>query len=176
MRGMIEGLVSPYPLGFTLPALFQEDDFAQRFVSGLDPALAPVFTTLDCQDAYLDAQLAPEDFLEWIAGWLGIELDETWPVERQRALVSRMVELYGRRGTVTGLTELVTIYTGAEPEIEDNGGAAWSPVPGGELPGSPEAKLRVRARATQADAKRVRALVAAGTPAHVVTEVEVVDP
>jgi hypothetical protein len=47
-----------------------------------------------------------------------------------------MVRLYGRRGTVGGLRELVRIYTGEEPEIMDNGGSAWSPEPGGELPGS----------------------------------------
>lgn len=174
MRGMIDELDSAYPLGFTLPAMFQEDEFAQRFMSGLDPVLAPVFTTLDCFDAYLDAGLAPPDFLAWLATWVGVELDENWPLERQRELVHRAVELFGQRGTVSGLREILRIYAGTDPEIIDSGGVSWSPVPGGDLPGSPQPSLTVRVRAEAKDAKRVAALVAAGTPAHVTREVEVV--
>ncbi len=66
--------------------------------------LAPVFATLDCLDSYFDsyfdAWLTPRDFLDWLAGWVGVVLDENWPLERQRALVGQMVALYGRRGTL----------------------------------------------------------------------------
>ena len=162
-------------MGLTLPAMFHEDDFAQRFVSGLDPVLAPVFTTLDCLDSYLDAGIAPPDFLEWLAQWVGVELDENWPIEQQRELVASAVELYGQRGTVAGLRRLLEIYTGAEPDVEDSGGVSWSPVPGGTLPGSDRNALTVRVRVDERDARRVRRLVAAATPAHVVHEVEVVN-
>jgi len=39
-RGLVRALISPHPLGETLPALYQEDDFTQRFVSAFDAALA----------------------------------------------------------------------------------------------------------------------------------------
>ncbi len=77
-RGLIPGLVSPHPLGPALPALFQEDDFAQRFVSAFDDVLAPIFSAMDNGDAYLDPYLTPEDFLEWMSSWVGIELNENW--------------------------------------------------------------------------------------------------
>jgi phage tail-like protein len=175
VRGLIEGLDSPHPLGLALPAAFADDDFAQRFVSGLDEVLAPVFATLDSLDAYLDPDLAPADFLEWIASWLGLELNEHWPLERRRELVGSIVELYGRTGTVGALRELVAIYAGEEPEISDSGAAAWSAVPGGDIPGDPVPRLTVRVRGPHVDEKRVRALVAAGTPAHVIADVEVLD-
>lgn len=173
MRGVVDGLESPHPIGHGLPALYQEDDFTQRFVSGFDEVLAPLFATLDCLEAYLDARVTPPDFLVWLAQWVGVTLDETLPVERQRGLVAEMVRLYGSRGTVTGLRDLVRLLTGSEPEIIDSGGAAWSPVPGGAVPGGPQPHLRVRVRGTTMDSRRLAALVAEATPAHVVADVEV---
>ena len=102
MRGMIAGLPSPHPLGASLPALYQEDAFAQRLTGALDEVLAPIFSSLDTLHAYLDPALAPDDFLEWLAGWVGVTLDETWPIERRRQLVADATQLYRSRGTVAG--------------------------------------------------------------------------
>src|SRR3990172_9513540 len=146
MRGLLPGLQSPHPLGQHLPALFQEDGFAQRLASAFDAVLAPALASLDGLEAYLDPALAPEDFLEWLAGWVGIGLDETWPVERRRALVASATELYRLRGTVPGLRAHVAIFTGGDVEIEENGAAAYSMTPGRELPGTPQLRLHVRVR------------------------------
>jgi len=89
MRGTVAGLRSPHPLGPSLPSLYQDDDFAQRFLSGLDEVLAPVFSTIDNFDAYLDPNLTPDDFLAWLAGWVGIALDDGWDEPRRRAIVAR---------------------------------------------------------------------------------------
>src|SRR3989441_10528090 len=101
-RGLVKTLISPHPLANTLPALFQEDDFTQRFVSAFDAALAPIFAALDNFPAYLDPWLAPEDFLEWLGSWFGIVLDESWSPARRRALVSRGFAFYRMRGTAHG--------------------------------------------------------------------------
>jgi phage tail-like protein len=174
VRGLVEGLESPHPIGLALPGPFAEDDFVQRFVSGLDEVIAPVFATLDSLDAYFDADLAPADFVAWIASWVGLELNEHWPLARRRELVGHIVELYGRVGTVSALRDLLHIYTGAALEVTESGAADWSAVPGGDVPGDPSPRLTVRVP-PDVDVKRVRALVAAATPAHVLAEVEVVD-
>ena len=174
MRGTVEGLPTAHPLGLELPAAYAEDDFVQRFVAGLDEVLAVVYTTLDSVDAYFDADLTAADFLGWLATWVGVDLDEESPGERQRALVHRAVTLYGQRGTVAGLRELLALSTGSQPDLRDSGGVAWSPVPGGELPGSPDAALQVRVRAGHGDAGRVASLVRDAVPAHVTCDVEVV--
>ena len=101
--------------------MLQADDFCVRFTRGLDPVLAPVLSTIDNLDAYLDPWLTPPDFLDWLAGWFGLELDATWPEERRRALVANALELGRWRGTVIGLALLVELYTGAQAEIDDGG-------------------------------------------------------
>ena len=177
MRGTIAGLRSPHPLGPSLPALYQDDGFAQRFLSGLDEVLAPVFSTLDNFDAYLDPWLAPEDFLSWLAGWVGVALDEGWDEDRRRAIVARAVELYRMRGTAVGLAGQVEIQTGGRVEIVENGATGWSVDPGGELPGSPEPLVVVRVTVPDPraiDTQRLDALVAAAKPAHVLHRIEIV--
>ena len=112
------------PLASFLPAMLQADDFCVRFTQGLDPVLAPVLSTIDNLDAYVDPWLTPPDFLDWLAGWFGLELDATWPEERRRALVANALELGRWRGTVVGLALLVELYTGEGAEIDDGGGVA----------------------------------------------------
>lgn len=176
-RGSVDGLASPHPLGHALPGLYQDDTFTQRFTAAFDEILGPVFLTLDNFDAYLDAGLAPDDFLEWVAGWVGVTLDETWPPERRRALVARAVELYGLRGTARGLREFIEVMTGVAPEIDESGGVAWSSSPGGELPGRDGRSLIVRVRtAEQIDARAVEAAASAWRPAHITLQVEVGAP
>ena len=177
MRRLVPGLVSPHPLGPTLPAIYHDDDFAQRFLGALDDVLAPIFSTLDNFATYLDPGLTPDDFLDWLATWVGIGLDDTWDEARRREIVARAVELYRMRGTAAGLAAQVGIQTGGEVEIIENGGTAWSVDAGGELPGSPEPLVVVRVAVDDpksVDAGRVEALVAAAKPAHVPHRVEVV--
>lgn len=177
MRGLLPGLVNPHPMTVALPGLYQDDDFAQQFVSAFDDALAPVLCALDNLEAYLDPWLAPADFVEWLAGWVGLALDETWPLERQRALVATAAQLFRWRGTARGVAGEVALYTGSEPEVVESGGANWSPTPGGPMPGSAERRLRVRVRVPDpaaVDRTRLDRIVAAAKPADVAHEVEVV--
>ena len=175
-RGLIEGLPNPHPFGPALPRVFQEDDFAQRFVGAFDDVLAPIFCALDNWDAYIDPALAPEDFLEWLSSWVGVELDETWPIERRRALVAKAVELYRWRGTVKGLRDTVAIYTDSEPEIVESGGMVASTSPGTKFPGKAAAEVTVKVKVKDpatVDTARLERLVEAAKPAHVIAKVEV---
>jgi phage tail-like protein len=177
MRGVVPGLRSPHPLGPSMPALYQDDDFAQRFLSAFDEVLAPVFSTLDNFDAYLDPWLTPDDFLGWLAGWVGIALDDGWDEDRRRAIVARAVELYQMRGTAVGLAGQVEVQTGGHVEIVENGATGWSVDPGGELPGSADPLVVVRVTVPDPkaiDTQRLDALVAAAKPAHVMHRIEII--
>jgi phage tail-like protein len=176
-RGLAEGLPTPRPIGAELPAAFQEDEFCLRFVSALDDVLAPVFSTLDCWDSYLNARLAPDDFVDWLASWVGVEIDETWLLERRRQLIGAAVALYRIRGTAAGLAAHVGLYAGATPEIVESGGCTWSQSANASFPGSPHPHLTVRLQVEDPAAinqATVGRIVAASRPAHLPYAVEVV--
>jgi phage tail-like protein len=178
VRAVIEGLGVKNPLGFALPAAYHEDDFVQRFCEGLDEVLAPVPSTIDNFAAYLDPDLAPDDFLEWLAGWAGLELDQTWPIERRRALVANAVQLYRGRGTAACLAAFVELYVGVRPEIVEGGATGWSPTPGGEMPGQASNEVVVRLQVpdpARVDLVRLDRLIAANKPAHVAHRVELTE-
>lgn len=177
MRLGLEGVRTPHPLANMLPAMLQEDAFALGLVDGLDQVLAPVLSVLDCLDAYVDTDLAPDDFLSWIGSWAGVSLDENWTLEARRAFVKRGVELYRVRGTAAGLAALVATVTGGEVQMAETGGVATSSVANGPLPG--EAQPRVTIRVVVDDPARINvraldALVAESKPAFVVHKVEVI--
>jgi len=172
----VPGLLTPHPIGGTLPGLYQEDAFAQRLCSGLDEVLAPVFATLDSLPAYLDPHTAPDDMLEWLAGWIGLALDDGQSPQRRRELIRAGAELLRWRGTVRGIRSAVETLFDSTPEVVETGGAAWSATPGGALPGKPGARLIVRLGVPDVaavDARRLDAVVAAVKPAHVAHRVEV---
>jgi phage tail-like protein len=175
-RGLVEGLQSPNPIAPMLPAVLQEDELALQLVAAFDEVLAPVLVTLDSLEAYVDPALCPDDFLDWLAGWIGLVPDENWTVERRRTLAARAVPVYRLRGTVAGLIGHVELLFGERPEVVDSGGVAWSITPGADLPGSPEPRVTVRVgipRDVRVDFERLSALVDAETPAHVISELEV---
>lgn len=175
-RAAVPGLPSRYPIGGQLPALYAEDDFAQRFTAGLDTVLAPVFTTLDNLPAYLDPRVAPADFLTWLASWVGGDDDPGRPLELRREATVRAMELHRRRGTARGLTEALRLLLGVGADVVGDGAATWSRTAGSALPPAPAAEVLVRVwpgRTAAVDADRVRELVRALCPVHTAFQVEV---
>lgn len=188
MRASLPGLASPQPIGELLPACLQEDEFAMRWTAGFDDVLAPVFSVLDCLDAYVDPRIAPEDFLAWIAAWVGASLDEHWEPARSREAVAAAVGLHRMRGTAAGLRAQLEVASGGRVEIDEPGGVSWSDAP---VAGFPELArtsavpaevgaahlLRVRVAVSDPDAAPVAALDAlteAAKPAHLPHTIEVV--
>lgn len=180
MRGMVDGLANPFPLAFSMPTPYQGDSFTERFLSVFDDILAPVLTTLDTFDAYLDPSLTPPDFLPWLANWVGIEIDENWSEEQQRRLIATAIELLQWRGTRRGTIDLIHRFLGIDAdriEVVDSGGVSWSVTPGGPVPGTTPATLTVRVEVADpdaVDARRLEQLIAMSEPAHVASKVEVV--
>ena len=179
MRTAIDGLESPAPLSAGLPAVYLEDELAQRLLAALDEVLAPILCTLDNLEAYFDPSLAPADFVEWLASWVGLRFDEAWDIAPQRAQIGEATELYRWRGTVRGMAEHVALYTGVRPEIDEGGGAAWSPTPEGRLPGKASTTFTVTVRVpapSAIDHQHVDSIVAATKPAHLEHRLKVVGP
>jgi phage tail-like protein len=148
-------------------------------VHAFDDAYAPILTTLDSLACYFDPHLAPPDFVDYLAGWVGIELDDSWSVEQRRAIVAGAAVVHRRRGTRRGIEEALALALGAEVTVSDSGGCTWSASPGGELPGTGPVRMKVRIEVSEpgdVDPRRVEALIEATKPAHVAHSFTVAAP
>lgn len=178
MRSVVEGLDSAAPLLQQLPGVYQDDMFTQRFLSAFDAALAPVVATLDDLHAYVDPFLTPDDFLDWLAGWVAVELDERSDETSRRQTVARAVTLHRQRGTVRGIQGVVALASGVSVEVSESGAAVWSRSPGLPLPGDPVPSMTVKVHASDpstVDVEALSLLVTAAKPAHVEHTIEVVE-
>ena len=176
MRKALPDLPSAAPVGLRLPGVLQEDDLLLRFVQAFDDGFAPVLATLDGLPAYVDPLLAPEDFVDWLAGWVCIDVDDAWTLQQRRDIVAQAAGIHRRRGTARGVADAVRLVVEADVEVEETGGTEWSASPGKAMPGSAEPHLLVRVRCERpddVDARRLDAIIAAVKPAHVPHRVEV---
>lgn len=106
-----------------LPEYLVEDPFLVRFVGIFQAQADQLVHRLDTLDHVSDPTVAPPEVVRWLGSWLGMEtVDPTMPVDRQRALVRIAGRGLGRRGTATGLRQLLEALTGAAVSVTDNGG------------------------------------------------------
>lgn len=143
-----------------LPRVFQqksgqseEDYFLGRFMKAFEAMLsgktgassdesAGVETLLDGFHGYLDPEYTSPQLLSWLAGWVGLELEEGVEYEGEedkqekernplqllplqsvrtsvnRNLIGTAVQLYKKRGTLAGLKDYLQVYAGPEAEID----------------------------------------------------------
>ena len=95
-----------------------------RFVGALETLLDPIVGVLDALPAHFSADHAPRDVLDLLAGWLGVELDESQTPAQRREMVRHAAEL-GRAGAahVAGIELALTLAFPDLPlRVEDLGG------------------------------------------------------
>jgi phage tail-like protein len=152
-----------------LPAVYQENEFALRFVGALETVLDPTVALLDSVHAHVDPTLAPRDVLELAAAWLGVDLDESWPEAQQRRIVAEAAELARRGGTRRGLELALSIAFPALPlRVEDGGSTVWSADPGSLAdPGAPSFVVYCDAVLSEEQIAPVDRLITQEKPVHV---------
>src|SRR5438552_18404525 len=77
-----------------LPAVYRQDPFLRRLLLIFESVLAPLERVVGTLSLYTEPELAPEEFLPWLAHWVAVSLDSQWTVEQQRALIADAVEIY----------------------------------------------------------------------------------
>ncbi len=107
-----------------LPKTFSRDDrvasFLRRYLMLFDGALGDLEARAEQRKALLDPYVTPEEALPWLASFLGLTLDERWPVAARRRLIDEIPELWRKRGTLAGLTGFLEIYLGRPPVIVEH--------------------------------------------------------
>ena len=105
-----------------LPAIYSDSDFMGRFLMIFESVLGPIEGMISNLPHYFDPHTTPDELLPWLASWVNLVLDDSWPIDRRRELVRSAVQLYQWRGTRRGLREYLKVYAGIEPEITENHG------------------------------------------------------
>jgi phage tail-like protein len=72
---------------------------------------------IDQVDRIFDPEAVPGSLLSRLAGWLGVNVDESWSEEQLRRLLIAAPDLYRKRGTREEMEAIITIYTGEKPFI-----------------------------------------------------------
>jgi len=104
-----------------LPAVYGQDQtssaFLDQFLSIFDRFFENTGDVLKNFALFLDPMATPGDFLPWLAGWMGLTFENSWPEEKRRRLLREAHRIYKWRGTRLGLQIPLSIYTGSQPEI-----------------------------------------------------------
>jgi phage tail-like protein len=108
-----------------LPAIYRRSDAVGRnLVRDLCFLFEHMFDSVEVNlnDGwrFYDPHVAPIEFLNWLSSWTAFTLDLDWPEPQKRALIKRAVDLYRIRGTKRGLALFLRLFTGHEPDIEEN--------------------------------------------------------
>lgn len=115
-----------------LPAIYQDDKAAAPFLA---PALALFESFFEEAEnkirdlpALFDPYAVPQEFLSWLAGWLGLDIDANWSEALTRRAIAEAFANYAWRGTAKGLRRSLETYAGVtahlvEPILDFN---LWS--------------------------------------------------
>lgn len=108
-----------------LPAIYRRSDAVGRnLVRDLCFLFEHMFDSVEVNLTdgwrFYDPHVAPIEFLNWLSGWTAFSLDLDWPEAEKRALIKRAVDLYRIRGTKRGLSLFLRLFTGHEPDIDEN--------------------------------------------------------
>ncbi|MGA1871578.1 MAG: phage tail protein [bacterium] len=104
--------VSHFLLAFEKVLLGRNDqiDFEYR---GLEEIIADIPNLFDPKNT-------PEEFLEWLAGWIALSLRSDFSVLNQRQFIAEIVKLYKNRGTTENLIGLIKLFFKVEPIISES--------------------------------------------------------
>ncbi|NLX11319.1 MAG: phage tail protein [Chloroflexi bacterium] len=125
-----------------LPAIYatspQRDTLA-RLLGLFESLFAGAEGQIAGLDRYFDVEAVPAAWLPWLAGWLGLELDERWSEAYQREALAGAFALYAWRGTAEGLRRALKFFAGVEAIVESPiQYATWWALPGADDPGDPD--------------------------------------
>src|SRR6185295_8950531 len=107
-----------------LPAVYQEDpvsrEFLQRFLAMFETVFSGLEATIEKLPEVFDPEHTPVEFLDWLAQWLDLGIEEDWSPEVKSTLIRRAASLYQKKGRPDGLAEFIEIVIGKRPRIQES--------------------------------------------------------
>jgi phage tail-like protein len=102
-----------------LPQIYSDDDFLGRYLLLFESIMHPIIWVVDNFDQYLTPEIAPLEWVQWLASWFDVLLLPELPEDRQRAVLNQIGWLFLRRGTRVGLERLLELYFGVNVNITE---------------------------------------------------------
>jgi phage tail-like protein len=140
-----------------------ERDFLGRFLLIMESVWEPLEHRQDHMEMYFDPKTCPPSFLPWLASWFDLPIAPHWSESRIRGMLGQVMELYRWRGTPYGMAQVIEMWTGFLPEIEESA----------TQPHVFNVRLRVPA-ANQVDTLLIEDLLRQHKPAHAGFTLEIV--
>ena len=108
-----------------LPQIYQTNSsmgnsFLKEYLWIFQHLVESISSKLDDNHEYFDARYTPEQFLPWLAGWIALTLDIDWEPTKKRQFIRSAAQQYKYRGTSLALTEMLHIFVGKRPVINEN--------------------------------------------------------
>jgi len=104
-----------------LPQLYSRHEpmrgFLQRYLSSAAGLVEDSGVLGDTRHALLKPASVSAEALPWLAGWVGLALDERWSEKARRTMLREAVTLFRLRGTVAGLRRMLEIVIDARVVI-----------------------------------------------------------
>lgn len=107
-----------------LPEIYEQNSksasFVERFLGIFKSMYDELLQEIEHVSFYLDPEVTSESFLFWLSEWFALENVYLWKEEQLRYLLKNVVRMYKKRGTVSYLKELLTLYTDSVPYIVEH--------------------------------------------------------
>jgi phage tail-like protein len=105
-----------------LPAVYQQDPVSalqlQSFLAIFEAFFGDLDTLIDQLPDHIDPETAPEAWLPFLLGWLGLPSPESLNAGVRRKLLQTAPELLAGRGTYRALQQLLEIITGGSDQVK----------------------------------------------------------
>ncbi len=115
-----------------LPAIYQENseskEFLERFLSIFESSMYDSEEMISNIPMFFDPMAAPPNFYRWLADWLSLDLYDQLEEKTRREYILKAVDFYKKKGTVSGLEDLVSFLTGKKcciKEYKNNVFRSW---------------------------------------------------
>jgi phage tail-like protein len=100
-----------------LPAIYRgdRDGFLRRIVAVLEAMTQDIDECIERLGTLVDPSIAPADWLDFLASWLGLPWHEQLPDEAKRAFLRAAASIRGTRGTRAGILALLRCILRGQP-------------------------------------------------------------
>jgi phage tail-like protein len=102
-----------------LPRFFSRDeaaaDFLRSYLAMFDGFVFELEAKAAAREILLDPYATPEEALPWLSSFMGLVLDERWPLAAKRRMIAECGKLFRFRGTKWSLERMIEIAIGTRP-------------------------------------------------------------